>query len=150
MLKHGARNNQSFQWAVLPLKAEIRKAEFVDFTETARYKDLHKQGEFSPNEDFRDYLTCRDFMRIAGDSVEATNQLMTRTGTSIPPRVYYNAILFSPDMKFVRIRDEYRTDGSPSRQRWTKDDIRIRSEYPVHNHAQVRGVCGDDKWGIGW
>ncbi|KAG8938309.1 hypothetical protein FRC03_007425, partial [Tulasnella sp. 419] len=135
-LRHGA-NGKRFKWFVLPqMKAETRKAEFDQFTETISYIAIfNKVGGFHPRTNVVDSNRCRDFIGDAIWDVLPVNQLFSRTGTTIPEGTYYDAILFSPRMDFVRIRDEYLTGGESEGREWSQDDLFERSEYPIYDNG---------------
>ncbi|KAG8952370.1 hypothetical protein FRC03_012175, partial [Tulasnella sp. 419] len=150
LLKHGSNNDEGFKWAVLPKKAEVRKAEFVEFPDTDPYKALYEQVGYFPNLILPDFKLkeCKKFMKLkTARTVDAANLLMMRTRASIPQGVYYGALLFSPDMKFVMIRSEYlkrlRVSQPPN---WTYEEIRDHSEYPLYTSAETgrAGVCGHE------
>ncbi|KAG8915080.1 hypothetical protein FRC02_004682 [Tulasnella sp. 418] len=153
LLKHEYGGGDQFRWAVSLMKAEDRKAQFVDFAETEGWqKLLKKQGGYRPNQ-YSDLNECLNVVKKAAAAVEAANQLLSRTGTSIPERVYYDAVLFDPDVNYVRIRDRYLKGGELRNDlRWTIEDIMIESEYPLtgkivsgHPENPVRGpgICQD-------
>ncbi|KAG8948136.1 hypothetical protein FRC03_000839 [Tulasnella sp. 419] len=128
-LKHdstGALKWINYRWAVSDVDAEGRKAQFVDFSLTTSWQNLLRS-------DYADFSRCRSIIRHAGLTLEQANELLSRTGTSIPNQVYFGAVLFTPNGKLVRIRDEYLTDGEPSDRRWSYNNVVNNSEYPLYS-----------------
>ncbi|KAG8948137.1 hypothetical protein FRC03_000840 [Tulasnella sp. 419] len=85
--KHEYGGGDQFRWAVSLMKAEDRKAQFVDFAETEGWQNLLKKREgYLPNQ-YQHLNECLNVVKKAAAAVEAANQLLSRTGTSIPKGV---------------------------------------------------------------
>ncbi|KAG8916637.1 hypothetical protein FRC02_003684, partial [Tulasnella sp. 418] len=98
-----------------------------------------------------DSSRCHYLIGNAGETLHKANDLLSRTGTSMPKnRAYFGAVLFTLNGRLVRIRDEYLTDGEPSDLRWSKNNIIRYCEYTYSRVClgdQLRRHFSSDKSG---